>query len=96
MIKKTFTKKQLQDLVYGESEELEEISDIIADQTRWSICHEIVFKEVATGRFYMVSYCQGSTEMQDEMPFEYDPDEIACVEVEPVEKTVTVYEPVGK
>lgn len=51
----------------------------IVDTTRWSIIHEIVFED--NGKFYMTTYSEGSTEIQDERPWEYD-DEIECTEVE--------------
>jgi len=47
-------------------------------------------------KFYMTSYSEGSTECQDERPFEYDEDEINCIEVIPVQELVTVYKPVPK
>ena len=51
----------------------------IVDTTRWSIIHEIVFED--NGKFYMTTYSEGATEIQDERPWEYD-DEIKCIEVE--------------
>lgn len=55
------------------------IVDRIVDTTRWSIIHEIVFED--NGKFYMTTYSEGATEIQDERPWEYD-DEIKCIEVE--------------
>lgn len=55
------------------------IVDRIVNTTRWSIIHEIVFED--NGKFYMTTYSKGSTEIQDERPWEYD-DEIECTEVE--------------
>lgn len=55
------------------------IVDRIVNTTRWSIIHEIVFED--NGKFYMTTYSEGSTEIQDERPWEYD-DEIECTEVE--------------
>ena len=51
----------------------------IVNTTRWSIIHEIVFED--NGKFYMTTYSEGATEIQDERPWEYD-DEIKCIEVE--------------
>ena len=68
------------------------ISDQIIENTRWSILHERIFKH--DGKFYQTIYSVGATEIQDESPYEYDGDEIECTEVRPVEKVVTVYEPV--
>ena len=68
------------------------IYDNIVDNTRWSICHELVFEY--DNKFYMTGYRVGATECQDESPYEYDDAEIECQEVKPVEKTITVYEPI--
>ena len=66
------------------------IHNDIVDTTRWSIVYEVVFK--FDNKFYKTHYSVGATESQDERPYEYDGDEIECVEVVPVEKTITVYE----
>lgn len=63
----------------------------IVDTTRWSIIHEIVFED--NGKFYMTTYSEGSTEIQDERPWEYD-DEIECTEVELKNVTVKKWVPV--
>lgn len=64
----------------------------IVDTSRWNIHYYMVFKH--EGKLYGVYFSRGATEMQDEQPFEYDGDEIECDEVEAVQKTITVYEPV--
>lgn len=64
----------------------------IVDTTRWSIIHEIVFED--NGKFYMTTYSEGVTEMQDERPWEYDNDEIECTEVELKEVKVKKWIPV--
>ena len=58
--------------------------------TRWAIVYRRVFK--FQEKFYESIYSVGATECQDERPYEYDPDEIECKEVFPVQKTITVYE----
>lgn len=63
----------------------------IVNTTRWSIIHEIVFED--NGKFYMTTYSEGSTECQDESPWEYD-DEIKCTEVELKEVKVKKWIPV--
>lgn len=63
------------------------IFDRIVDTTRWSIVHEIVFKD--KGKLYMTTYSEGATECQDEIPWEYD-DEIECIEIEVELKEVKV------
>ena len=67
------------------------IVDRIVDTTRWSIIHEIVFED--NGKFYMTTYSEGATEIQDERPWEYD-DEIECTEVELKEIKVKKWIPV--
>ena len=93
-----FRKDILRALAYGEDEEnILVIKDEVTGTTRWSTQREMIFK-VWDGpdsfKFYRVTYSVGSTEMQDERPFEYEPTEIECPEVRPVERTVTVYEDV--
>lgn len=60
--------------------------DIVIGTRRWSTDHEIVFKD-NDGKFYKTRYSVGSTEIQDERPWEYD-NQVECVEV--VKKSVTV------
>lgn len=66
------------------------IEDKLVGHSRWSLIYERIFEW--EGRFYKTQYRTGATESQDESPYEYDPDEIECPEVFPVEKVVTVYE----
>lgn len=88
-----FSKGFLQELAIGcHDKDTEIISDEIYDTSRWSVHHELIFKNL--GKFYRTSYSRGATEYQDESPFEHDGDEIECDEVRPVERTVIVYEPV--
>jgi hypothetical protein len=61
---------------------------------RWVEERRLVFE--SEGRHYAVDYTVGLTEMQDETPFEFDPPEIVCEEVWPVQKTVTVWVPVNQ
>ena len=87
-MKKMFSKDYLRnelDLPYSALE------DNITSTSRWSVHHEIVFED--QGKFYKAHYSEGSTEMQDESPWEYE-DNIECTEVElkevKVKKWVTV------
>lgn len=57
----------------------EAIEDTIVDQSRWSTHHEIIFKY--NDKHYKTEYSVGSTESQDEGPWEYE-DEVNCTEVE--------------
>lgn len=95
MSTKTFPKEELQNLLIdGGTDTLEIVSDAIKSKSRWSLNHVLVFQERAFGTFYRVNYSVGSTEQLDESPFEYDPEFITCVQVIPVQRTVTAYEDV--
>ena len=87
MIKK-FPKQFMLDMLWDESDDAEVIEDKITDNGRWSIHHKLIFKH--KDKFYSTGYSVGATEMQDEGPWE-DEDEVECTEVEPKEKTITVY-----
>lgn len=54
------------------------VRDIIVDNSRWSLQHELIFK--FDGKLYRAYYSVGATEMQDERPWEYE-DEVKCIEV---------------
>ena len=80
---KTFTREYLMeklDLPWAA------IEDEIVDQSRWSTIHSIVFKDT-DGKYYSTEYSVGSTECQDERPWEYN-SKIECEEV--VKKQVLV------
>lgn len=68
------------------------IDDTITGTSRWSVHHEIIFKW--EDKFYRANYSKGSTEYQDEQPWQYE-EEVECTEVQPVQKLVTVYEEVN-
>ena len=57
---------------------------------RWSTHYRDIFEH--EGKFYETKFSRGSTEQQDESPYQYDPDEIECKEVFPIEKTIIVYQ----
>jgi hypothetical protein len=86
-----FKKNALLEMLDGDAETLVKVSDMLTGKSRWSINHELVFKEAATGRFFCAHYSEGATEQQDESPFEYEPDDVEVTEVFPVERTVTFY-----
>lgn len=73
-----------------DSDGVEIISQDIIDQSRWSTHWRTVFK--FQDRFYETFYSIGSTESQDERPYDYEPDEIEIDEVFPIQKTITIYE----
>tara|TARA_Y100001973_G_C5158376_1_gene312126 strand:- start:509 stop:796 length:288 start_codon:yes stop_codon:yes gene_type:complete len=91
MTTKKFNKEDLIELLDGDHTKLTLEQDNIVDQTRWSTIHELIFFENDSGAFYQTTYSCGSTEIQDESPFEYDPDEIECVEVIKQEEIVNVF-----
>lgn len=57
----------------------------VTGTSRWSTFHWIVFEY--EGKYYSTEYSEGSTECQDESPWEYET-EVECTEVE--EKEVMV------
>ena len=88
-----FDKEFLKKILWGVNDVAESVSDTIVDTNRWSVISELVFK--FDGRFYRTTYhSQGSTEKQDELPFQYESDEIECQEVKQAEKVVVVWEAV--
>lgn len=63
---------------------------------RWSVDYYLTFSvmdSLLNVSYYGVRYSNAATEQQDERPFQYDGDEVECVELEPVEKVVIDYIP---
>ena len=88
-----FENQWLQDLIHDELDSnllAEIVEDTIIDTQRWSVVHRIVF--LFGNQFYTTTYSVGSTEYQDESPFEFEDDSVECPEVFEVQKTITVYE----
>lgn len=86
-----FKKKHLINLAnidYGPDFKI--IENELIDNDRWSLHYRMIFKYV--DKYYVTSYSRGATEYQDESPYEFEDDMIECVEVMPIEKTITVYE----
>lgn len=67
------------------------VKDDIVDTSRWSIHHEIIFAH--DGKYYRTYYSEGATEMQFEIPWEYET-EVECTEVELKEVKVMKWVPV--
>jgi len=67
------------------------IKNTITGTSRWSIHHEIIFSY--NDKFWRTYYSVGATEQQDESPWEYQ-NEIECVEVKLIEKTIKVWQEV--
>lgn len=65
--------------------------DKVVETSRWSTFHEIVFYH--EGKYYQTGYSVGSTEYQDERPWE-DQNEVDCTEVELREVLVKQWVPV--
>ena len=90
MVTRMFGKDYLKAVLYGKVGG--RIEDKIVGHDRWSVEYEMVFKAPG-GKTFLVSYSRGATEQQDEAPFDLDDDQIECLEVCQVEKTVPVWEP---
>ena len=67
------------------------IEDVPMSKSRWSTSYKLIFE--LDGKTYQTSYSVGSTEMQEERPWEYE-SEITCIEVEPVEVMKIVWKPI--
>ena len=81
MSKKDFTKEYLkEELELPWNDDLVQ-EDKITDTSRWSVIHDLIFKDPADGKFYATYYSIGATENQDESPWEYG-STIECNEVE--------------
>lgn len=88
-----FKKTVLQDILGENSAIGETVSDTIDEIDRWTVHHTLVFKTTIDGRFFVTGYRVGATEYQDERPFEFDPDDIECIEVVPTLTSVVKYLP---
>lgn len=86
---KIFTRDELTDMLWAESETLTKVQDTLIDESRWSMVHKVIFRE--GDKFYSSIYSTGKTEMQEERPWD-DEDEVECTEVKAVEKTIITYE----
>ena len=81
---------EFEDILY--SDEYKEITlQKIEDQDRWYTYVSQVFQKKDDGTFWELSWRRGSTEQQYE-----GPEDIRKLQVYPVEKTITVYEPKPK
>jgi hypothetical protein len=83
---KDYTDNELTDIVCEFNDDFEVIETNITDANDGDVSQECIVKEISTGKFYCINYTDNNEwgmEM-DDGPFE----------VKPVEKLVTVYEPV--
>lgn len=91
---KTFKKEELLDLgLPRRCKGGKIISDEVYDQRRWVTCHSLVFQlpGQAEDEAWSTYYEVGSTEYQDQGPWENEP-EVECAIVHKTEKVVTVWE----
>lgn len=90
-----FPKELLQDIIQEnvDPEDAVLLDDQIIESQRWKNLHEMLFQIPRQGTF-QVRYFVGATEMQDEAPFEYDPDEIEVTEMEEREVVKKIWVPV--
>lgn len=91
-MKLQLTKEEAERVINDDHEEFVVIDSSIVDATRWSIIYRVVIQRKSDGKYFADTYGVGATECQDERPWEYsEPD---FEEVQKIEKTVWVYEPV--
>jgi hypothetical protein len=83
--------EQGREIIYGDNPDFQEMETTIEDQGRWTTVYSLVVRRKSDGKYFKAEYRRGSTEMQDESPYEYDSEAI-FTEVKPVSKTVIVYE----
>jgi len=72
-----------------EAEGVKVLSDTITDTGRWSVHNRLIVE--IKGKVYETSYSIGSTEYQDESPWQGD-STVEFIEVHEVEKTIKVWE----
>jgi hypothetical protein len=85
-----FRKDDLRMLAWEEEPEgFELVESELIGHGRWSLNYEQVF--MFDGKFYRTIFSKGATEQQEERPYDYEPDEIECDEVEPFEMVITRY-----
>ena len=70
------------------------IENKLVGHSRWSLVLSLILEK--DDKYYTVEYSTGSTELQDEIPFEYDEDEIELAEVTPQQILTTIYVPVDE
>jgi hypothetical protein len=81
-----FNKQDLIDLLEDDHGDFRKIKHDLIDTSRWSLVYQMIFQYQE--KYYQSVYRSAATEIQDERPYEYDPDEIECAEVKPIERTV--------
>jgi hypothetical protein len=84
--------EKARDIVFDDCETWELITKDIIGTSRWSTILRGVFKN--EDKYYQVEWEEGATEMQASIPFECQV-EVEFIEVEEVEKTVKVFQPIS-
>jgi hypothetical protein len=85
-----FPKRDLIEMTWGDTpDNYTVLESKIVDQTRWAIHYEMIFQN--NDKYYKTEYSRGSTEYQDESPYQFDDDMIECKEVRPQPKTIIEY-----
>lgn len=78
------------DIVYGDNEDYASVApETIVGKRRWTIEIEQVFQRKSDNTFWLISWERGATEQQD-----YCEPEFRIIQVVPVSKMITVYEPI--
>ena len=85
------TREEALDIVCGDTFDFDIIEDVIDSTSRWSELHRIIVQRKSDSKYFRSYYSKGSTEMQMELPYEYD-EHPSFTEVIPTEKIITVYE----
>ena len=85
------TKEQAREIVYGDSAEFTMISEEICSVSRWSIHYDGVCQHRETGKYYLISWETGATELQDEEPFDYEDGPVVLIEAAPTVVTTVKY-----
>ncbi len=87
------SKEDARMVIWDDHEDFTEIESRVTSTSRWSIHNEGIYLHNPSGKHYKLEWSVGATEYQDERPFQYSDPEL--VEVSPVSKTITVWEPVN-
>ena len=96
MSKREFDKEFMLKVVRNQEPEAEIVKNEVIEQTRDTLGCELVFRyddKLWSTHYWSGYHHVGDGEVQVEEPWEWE-EEVECVEVEPVEKLVTVYEAV--
>ncbi len=79
-----------QNILWDDSDDFDIVLDEVTGLGRWTVNHQIVIRRKSDNKYFRDFYSIGSTESQDERPWQYDAPNFE--EVFSREKKVTVYE----